>query len=120
MDTTDEIIPDVAIVPEPIPSAIHPVVVESLEAEKNDIHQQSLGDREVYKVDIIRNYSWTLSLKNNVIIQEQLQMNEGKLKNKLTSGFKKVLSPFGKSATAVDKVQWNEMIYKEIEINFCS
>ena len=57
MDTTDEIIPDVVIVPEPIPSAIHAVVVESLEAEKNDIHQQSLGDHEVYKVDIIRNYS---------------------------------------------------------------
>lgn len=56
MDTSDEIIPDVAIVPEPIPSAIHAVVVESLEAEKNDINQQNSGDHEVYKVDIIRNY----------------------------------------------------------------
>ena len=47
MDTSDEIIPDVAIVSEPIPSAIHPVVVESLE-EDGDIQQQSPGD-EVYE-----------------------------------------------------------------------
>jgi hypothetical protein len=47
MDTSDEIIPDVAIVPEPIPSAIHAVVVESLDEEKDDIHQQNPGDHEV-------------------------------------------------------------------------
>jgi hypothetical protein len=48
MDTSDEIIPDVAIVPEPIPSAIHAVVVESLD-EDGDIQQQNSGDHEVQR-----------------------------------------------------------------------